>query len=65
MCSLNDVIANVGVLAASAAVAFTGSGWPDIIVGLIIAAVFGASAVTVIHAAKRGLGVARSEGARA
>lgn len=65
MCSLNDVIANVGVLAASAAVAFTGSGWPDIIVGLIIAAVFGASAVTVIHSAKRGLGAARSEAARA
>jgi Co/Zn/Cd efflux system component len=65
MCSLNDVIANVGVLAASAAVAFTGSGWPDIIVGLIIAAVFGASAVTVIHSARRGLRAARSEAARA
>ena len=65
MCSLNDVIANVGVLAASAAVAFTGSGWPDIIVGLIIAAVFGASAATVIHSARRGLRAARSEAARA
>ena len=55
VCSLNDVGANAAVLVASAAVALTGSGWPDIVVGLTIAAMFGASAVSVIKSAKRGL----------
>ena len=55
VCSLNDVVGNAAVLAASAAVAITGSGWPDIIVGLLIAAMFAASAVTVIRSATRQL----------
>jgi Co/Zn/Cd efflux system component len=55
VCSLNDVGANAAVLIASAAVALTGSGWPDIVVGLMIAAMFVASAVSVIKSAKRGL----------
>jgi Co/Zn/Cd efflux system component len=54
MCSLNDVAGNTGVLAAGAAVALTGSGWPDIVVGLLIAALFSASAIDVIGAARRG-----------
>jgi Co/Zn/Cd efflux system component len=52
VCSLNDVAGNGAVLVASAAVALTGSGWPDIIVGLMIAAMFGASAVSVIKSAR-------------
>ena len=55
VCSLNDVAGNAAVLVASAAVALTGSGWPDIIVGLMISAMFGTSAVSVITSARRGL----------
>jgi cation diffusion facilitator family transporter len=55
LCSLNDVVGNVGVLAAAAGVSFTGSGWPDVAVGLAIAAMFGASAVRVLVDARREL----------
>ena len=50
-CSRNDVISNVGVLAAAALVAFTASPWPDILVGSLIAALFLRSAVRVIREA--------------
>ena len=56
ICSLNDVAGNAGVLLASAGVAFLGSAWPDIAVGLAIAGMFGASAVGVIGKARRQLG---------
>jgi Co/Zn/Cd efflux system component len=55
LCSLNDVGGNAGVLLASAAVWLTGSGWPDIVVGLLIASMFGISAVSVIRSAVRDL----------
>jgi Co/Zn/Cd efflux system component len=51
LCSRNDVAANGGVLLAALAVALTGSAWPDIVVGLGIAALFGATAVTVVRQA--------------
>ncbi|MGH7264230.1 MAG: cation transporter [Candidatus Rokuibacteriota bacterium] len=60
VCSRNDVIANVGVLAAAAGVAFTGSAWPDIVIGAAIAGVFGASAVGVLRDATRQLQLVRS-----
>jgi cation diffusion facilitator family transporter len=47
-CSRNDLIANSGVLLAAAAVLLTASPWPDIIIGLLIAAVFLRSAVRVL-----------------
>lgn len=47
-CSRNDVLANVGVLLAGAGVALSGRGWPDIVVGAIIALLFLASAIRVI-----------------
>ena len=47
-CSRNDALANVGVLLAAAAVALTGSFWPDIIVASIIAAMFLRSAVRMV-----------------
>jgi Co/Zn/Cd efflux system component len=53
VCSRNDVIGNVGVLVAAAAVAATASPWPDIVIGLLSAGVFGRSAVRVIRAASR------------
>jgi cation diffusion facilitator family transporter len=47
-CSRNDVISNVGVLAAAGLVATTSSPWPDIVVGLAMAAVVLRSAVRVL-----------------
>lgn len=55
LCSRNDVIGNLGVLLAAAGVAATASAWPDILIGLAIAAMFGHSAVGVIRAARREL----------
>jgi len=55
LCSRNDVIANAAVVLAAGGVALTGSAWPDILVGLAIAALFGASAVEVIRKARREL----------
>lgn len=55
LCSRNDVMANVGVLVAAGAVALTGSAWPDIAVGLLIAGLFVISATSVVRAARRAL----------
>jgi Co/Zn/Cd efflux system component len=52
LCSRNDVVANAAVVLAAGGVALTGSAWPDIVVGLGIAALFGASAVEVIRRAR-------------
>jgi Co/Zn/Cd efflux system component len=51
MCSLNDVAGNAGVIAAGAAVALTASGWPDLLVGLMIAGLFCASAASILRSA--------------
>jgi Co/Zn/Cd efflux system component len=51
LCSRNDVAANAGVLAAAVGVSLTGSAWPDIVVGLAIATLFGLSAASVIRQA--------------
>ena len=48
LCSRNDIIANVGVLAAAAGVALTQQGWPDIAIGLVIASLFLRSAMQVL-----------------
>lgn len=50
-CSRNDVLSNVGVLVAAVAVSVFNSGWPDIIVGLIIAGLFLRSAYRVLSQA--------------
>lgn len=55
LCSRNDIIANLSVLVAAVGVWFTGSGWPDIMIGLFIAAIFLRSAVHVIINAVREL----------
>jgi Co/Zn/Cd efflux system component len=55
LCSRNDVIANVAVLAAAAGVGLTGAAWPDIAVGTGIALLFGASALSVLRAGARHL----------
>ncbi|WP_395612180.1 cation transporter [Allosphingosinicella sp.] len=50
-CSRNDVASNVGVLLAAGLVALTGTAWPDIAVGGIIAIIFLRSAWRVLAAA--------------
>jgi len=55
LCSRNDVMANAGVLMAAAGVFVTGSAWPDISMGLLIAAMFVRSALAVIGEARRSL----------
>jgi len=51
LCSRNDIVANCSVLVAGALVYLTASGWPDIVVGLGIAALFLRSAFHVIFRA--------------
>jgi Co/Zn/Cd efflux system component len=51
LCSRNDVVGNIGVLFAALAVSVTGSPWPDIVIGLMVAAVFGRSAVRIVREA--------------
>lgn len=60
-CSRNDVLSNVGVLVAAVAVAALNSGWPDIIIGLVIAGLFLRSAYRVLSEA---LPAFRSHGSR-
>lgn len=52
LCSRNDIIANVSVLLAAAGVWITHSGWPDIVVGLALAALFLKSAASVLTDAR-------------
>lgn len=50
--SKNDVIANVGVIAAGLLVAYTDSHWPDLIIGLLIATVVTRGGLHIIKDAK-------------
>jgi Co/Zn/Cd efflux system component len=59
LCSRNDLIANVAVLAAAGLVAWSGSGWPDIFVGLGIAVLFLRTAAVVVRESVEELGRAR------
>jgi cation diffusion facilitator family transporter len=61
LCSRNDVIANGGVLFAAAGVAVTGTAWPDILIGLLIAGMFATSATDVIRSARRELASASAQ----
>jgi cation diffusion facilitator family transporter len=55
LCSGNDVMANAGVLIAAGMVALTGSPWPDIAVGLLIATMFVTSATRVLRESRHAL----------
>lgn len=55
LCSRNDIIANVSVLFAAAGVWLTQSGWPDIVIGLALAALFLRSALHVLRESLREL----------
>lgn len=50
-CSRNDIAANIAVFVAAFGVWATGSGWPDIAVGLALSALFLRSAVGVLRGA--------------
>jgi len=50
-CSRNDVLANIGVLAAATLVSLTASPWPDAIIAAIIAFLFFRSALRVVREA--------------
>ncbi|MGH1422209.1 MAG: cation transporter [Hyphomonas sp.] len=49
LCSRNDAIGNVGVIAAGGLVAATGNAWPDLVVAALLASLFlkSAAAITV------------------
>lgn len=53
LCSRNDLVANISVIATAGLVALTGSLWPDVVVGLAIAALFLHSAGQVIREARQ------------
>ena len=63
LCSRNDLLANVGVLVAAGATAYLSSRWPDIVVGVAIAALFLRSAFSVLVESGRAL--RREDGTRA
>jgi cation diffusion facilitator family transporter len=52
ICSRNDMLGNIGVLIAAGLVNWLGALWPDIVIGLLIAAVVVRSAVRVIREAR-------------
>ena len=60
LCSRNDIIANVSVLAAAGLVAWTGTLWPDIAVGLIIATLFLKTSISVLSEAREELSIDRT-----
>jgi cation diffusion facilitator family transporter len=49
-CSRNDIAGNAAVLLAAAAVWFLGSGWPDLLIGSLLALLFLRSAMRVFRA---------------
>ena len=53
-CSRNDVIEGFGVLIAAAAVWLVGSGWPDLVIAVLLLVMFLRSAVRVFQMAWRG-----------
>jgi len=61
LCSRNDIIANVSVLAAAVGVKMFDASWPDIVVGAAIAALFLKSALTVLRESFGELRIFKSE----
>ena len=54
-CSRNDIVSNVAVLAAAGGVWLAGAGWPDLVVGVALAALLLRSAIRVIGRAAKEL----------
>jgi Co/Zn/Cd efflux system component len=53
LCSRNDAIGNVAVMAAALGVWGTGTAWPDLLVGCIMAALFLSSSIQILRQAHR------------
>ncbi len=51
LCSRNDAIGNIAVMGAALVVAWTGSGWPDLIVAVAMAGLFLSSSVQILRKA--------------
>jgi Co/Zn/Cd efflux system component len=49
ICTANDVLANLGVIAAGALVAWTGTPWPDLVIGTAIAALVLRGALRILR----------------
>lgn len=49
LCSRNDAIGNVAVMIAAVSVAYTQSGWPDLIVAFLMSGLFFNSSVQIIR----------------
>ena len=49
-CSRNDIAANLAVLLAAAGVWLAGAGWPDVLIGALLAVLFLRSAARVLRA---------------
>ncbi|NQW08399.1 MAG: cation transporter [Alphaproteobacteria bacterium] len=60
LCSRNDAIGNVAVVVAGGAVYLTGTGWPDVIVAGIMAALFLKSSVAILRQSTAELRYART-----
>jgi cation diffusion facilitator family transporter len=50
-CSRNDIASNIAVFIAAGAVWITGAGWPDLVIGALLAALFLRSALRVLRGA--------------
>ncbi len=61
LCSRNDIVANLAVLAAAIGVKVFDASWPDILVGGAISGLFLKGAFTVIHESYLELRVLRSQ----
>jgi cation diffusion facilitator family transporter len=59
-CSRNDIASNLAVFVSAGAVWFFGSGWPDVIVALALAALFLWSATGILRRALQALHVGQS-----
>ena len=59
--SKNDVIANVGVVASGGVVYMTGTRWPDLLVGFVIAGIVFRGALAIIKDARNEQLAAKSD----
>lgn len=62
LCARNDAFANVTVIVAAQAVAYTSAGWPDILAATLLAGLGFSSGVSVVRKALAELGVAQRRG---
>ena len=62
LCSRNDALGNIAVMIAAAGVFGTGSGWPDLVVALIMAGLAQSAGYSVVRQARQELGMLQPQG---